>query len=589
MPVARAAIERSLRWSVARIVVPYAVFAGLWILLSDRALDRLFPDQASYAAYSTLKGLGFVAVTAALLALLLRIELSRRNRAERALHQATLQLQRAQQIANVGSWTWDIRTNRVEWSAQMYRIFGFDPAAFSGDLADVIARGIHPDDRAAVEQANRDVAEGRGPTTLEYRVLRPDGSVRTVRAEGADLETDDHGRPRRLSGIVQDITERKQWEQQLLRAQRTEVVGALASGIAHDLNNVLTPVMMIAPLLRVRVVDADDREMLDTLEQCAQRGTDIIRQLLTFARGEPGARVRLPIRHLLREMDKIARETFPRNITLRMEAPRDLWGVEGDVTQLHQVLMNLCLNARDAMPHGGQLTLAAANVTLAAPQAAALAARPGQYVCLTVADTGVGIAADDLERIFDPFFTTKAPGKGTGLGLSSALGIVRGHGGFIRVNSEPGRGTTFDVYLPAVTPADRIAPGDTPAGAHGAGVLVLVVDDEPKVREAVAQTLTTAGYEVLSAANGAEAIAACDVHKGAVGVVLTDLMMPVMDGAALVAELRGRGLDVPIVLMSGVDELDARAAPVDVATTAKLTKPFTPRDLLDTLDHALHR
>jgi two-component system cell cycle sensor histidine kinase/response regulator CckA len=462
MPDSRALEVTAIRRSVARIVLPYAAFAAAWIVLSDRALEHFLPNQPAYVWYSSVKGVAFVAVTATLLWVLLRMELGHRFRVEQALQATTARLNRAQQVANVGYWSWDIRTNRVEWSDQMFRIFGIEPQGFSGDLQDVLAGAIHPDDRASVEQTNRAVLEGGRPGSLEYRVVHPDGSVRTVWAEGADIEVDAAGTPIALSGIAQDITERKQLEQRLLRVQRTEAVGTLASGIAHDLNNVLTPVRMIAGLLRGSVSSDQDRAMLDTLEQGAQRGSDIIQKLLTFARGAPATRARLSLAHLLREMEKIAHDTFPHDIEVLVHAPTDVWDVQGDATQLHQVLMNLCINARDAMPDGGTLALDAANVSIAPADAESPDAHPGPHVRLTVTDTGVGIARGSVDRIFDPFFTTKDVGKGTGLGLSASLGIIRGHGGFVRVRSEPGQGTTFEVYLPATPPDDRrdAGPGD---------------------------------------------------------------------------------------------------------------------------------
>ncbi len=440
--------NQSVQRSIARIVLPYAGFAALWILLSDRALDQLVPGAAAYSAFSTIKGLCFVAVTAGLLWMLLRLELTRRATAERALQLTTEQLERAQQVAHLGIWSWDIPNDRLTWSDQMFAIFGISREAFVGDLRGIALGAIHPDDRDRVVAANRAVLTGEPARRIEYRVVWPDGTVRTVWAEGADLTADESGRPLQVTGIVQDITERSLVERQLLRAQRSQAAGALASGIAHDLNNVLTPVMMIAPLLRDRVTEDEDKEMLDTLDQAAQRGSAIIGKLLTFARGEPTVRTRLAVRGLVNEMEKIAKDTFPRDIVMQTDLPPDLWDVAGDATLLHQVLLNLCLNARDAMPQGGRLTISAANVTLDEQEVVGDVVA-GPFVRLTVSDVGTGIAAEHLDRIFDPFFTTKDVGKGTGLGLSSVMGIVRGHQGFVRVESLPGQGSRFDVYLPA--------------------------------------------------------------------------------------------------------------------------------------------
>jgi signal transduction histidine kinase/CheY-like chemotaxis protein len=402
--------------------------------------------------------------------------------------------------------------------------------------------------------------------------------VRWLWAEVGDVRRDASGALTLVSGAVQDITERKLLEQQFLRAQRTEAVGALASGIAHDLNNVLTPVLLMAPLLRDSLATAEDRSLVDTLEQCAKRGSDIIRQLLTYARGTPGTRVALPLRHLVREMAKIAQETFPRDIEIRTEIASDLWTAEGDVTQMHQVLMNLCINARDAMPHGGRLVLRASNVTLDGSELHETPPRTGPHVCLAVADTGEGIPEADRECIFDPFFTTKEPGKGTGLGLSTVLGIVSGHGGVIRVDTERGRGTTFAVYLPVSTvhheaeedPGDEVPPGD--------GCLVLLVEDELAVRHGLVRILAAAGYDVVEASTGLDGLEAWQRHADAVAVIVTDMVMPVLGGPAMVERLKADGVGVPILALTGLGADADGVLPEGVS--ASLAKPCTPDQLL---------
>lgn len=512
-------------------------------------------------------------------------DVTERVATERALAEATRQLERAQELAQVGSWTLDLRTQHMEWSAEMFRIYGVSAADIDVPLLHLLPRIVHPEDLPALVDMGQRVLAGESVPPSEYRVVRPDGSTRHVSSGRVDIACDEQGRPVLASGVIQDLTDRRQLEQQLFRSQRMEAIGALASGVAHDLNNVLTPVMMIAPMLKDAVHRADEREMLATLEQCAQRGADIIRQLLTFARGEPGARVRLPIRHLFREMDKIIRETFPREIAVTTRIDPDLWHADGDATQIHQVLMNLCINARDAMPAGGRLMLAAGNVVLGAVEAAELATRPGPYVRLAVADTGEGIPAANVDRIFDPFFTTKEVGKGTGLGLSTVLGIVRGHGGTVRLSSQVGHGSTFDVYLPASDVPATTDDVDEPLARPGAGQLILLVDDEDTVRQTVVRTLETGGYRVVAAANGAEALALLDVHAADVRLVLTDMMMPVLNGAALLAALRRRATHVPVVTMTGVFDRDTGTLMADVSAT--LTKPFTPRELLRTIGRVL--
>ncbi len=398
------------------------------------------------------------------------------------------------------------------------------------------------------------------------------------------------GQPGTVLVINTDVSEKRQLEAQFLRAQRLEGVGALASGIAHDLNNILAPVLMTAPLLRETAQDAESRAMLDTIESCAQRGADIIKQLLTFARGTPGARVPLPVRHLLRDLDKIIRETFPRDIRSRLDAAENLWLLHGDATQIHQALMNLCVNARDAMGDGGILTMAARNV-MVDPAFAAMApdAKPGHHVCVSVSDTGTGIPAENLDRIFDPFFTTKDIGKGTGLGLATVMGIVRGHEGFVLVDSQPGRGTTFELYFPA-SPHAQVPP----SAPHVAkppiaqGELILVVDDEIGVRDILRRLLELQGYRAVTAANGAEGLAAFSLHRDEVRVVLTDMMMPVMNGPAMINALHALDPRLPILGMSGLPERQGVKGFEQVEVSALLAKPFSGEQLLRVLHSTLH-
>jgi PAS domain S-box-containing protein len=403
------------------------------------------------------------------------------------------------------------------------------------------------------------------------------------------LLRDEQGQPKEVLAINTDITEQKQLETNFLRAQRLEGIGALAGGIAHDLNNILQPILMTAALLRETVGDSESREMLDTMNTCAQRGADIIKQLLTFARGKPGARVPLPIRHLLNELNKLIHETFPRNIQLRVSTPKDLWLVLGDATQVHQALMNLCVNARDAMPDGGTLTLVAENLTLDEAFAAMMpGAKPGPYVCVSVADTGTGIPPENLDRIFDPFFTTKEIGKGTGLGLATVLGIVRGHGGFVRVNSRVGHGTTFELYLPASSePKAAATSGREALPPRADGELIMVVDDEASVRGVVQRALEKHGYRVVAAAEGAEAMALFTQHRAEVRAILTDMMMPGMDGPSLVRTLRRQKTQLPILGMTGLGERVDIKGLESLNLLVLLTKPFTSAVLLAVLRRAL--
>jgi len=390
-------------------------------------------------------------------------------------------------------------------------------------------------------------------------------------------------------GAWTDITERKELEAHLLRTQRLESVGRLASGIAHDLNNILSPMLMVPPLIREAVKDPELLKMVDLIDTNAQRGSSIIKQLLTFGRGMEGERVPVQLRSLVTEMSGIIRETFNKNIVTHQETPRDVWLVSGDATQLHQVLMNLCVNARDAMPEGGTLTLKLENQEFDESFARMTpGSKAGRYVCLSVTDTGQGIAPEHLDKIFDPFFTTKELGKGTGLGLSTVLGIVQSHEGFIQVHSQPGHGTQFKVYLPT-TEAEEIQPvaeANQPL-PKGHGELVLVVDDEKSVRDVTRRLLERNGYHVIEAAEGAEGITQYVAHQKKVQVVLTDLAMPVMDGPAFIRVLRRLNPQIRVVAMTGYQSKSSLPADLGVPLGDRLAKPFSGAVLLKTLQRML--
>lgn len=387
-----------------------------------------------------------------------------------------------------------------------------------------------------------------------------------------------------------DITEKKKLEQQFLRAQRMESIGTLASGVAHDLNNILTPIMMSVAMLRMPMPDERRGKLCDTIETSAQRGAQIIKQVLTFGRGYEGEKQPLMVGTLIQEMEQMIRSTFPKNIRLETECAPDLRMVLGDATQMHQVLLNLCVNARDAMPDGGRLRLSAANLDIDVSFASMLPElTPGAYVLVKVSDSGCGMPQEVIERIFDPFFTTKGLGKGSGLGLSTVHGIVKSHGGMLKVESTQGEGTTFQIYLPADVQqeekADAVADTAPPAG-HGE--LVLVVDDEPVITNAARAVLEAHGYRVLVAKDGVEGIDTFSKNMNEVAVVLTDVMMPVMDGVLFVRTLRKLSPKVPVIASTGVAEaghLDQLSA---LRVEHVLCKPYNASTLLHTIHGVLH-
>jgi two-component system cell cycle sensor histidine kinase/response regulator CckA len=418
---------------------------------------------------------------------------------------------------------------------------------------------------------------------------RMDGEKRLL-AWRCQVLKDENGNVTGALSSAHDMTEKKKMEAQLLRTQRLESVGRLASGIAHDLNNILAPMLMAPPLLREAIQDPELQSLVDLIETNAQRGSDIIKQLLTFGRGVEGERVPVQLRALVMDMAGIIRETFPKNITARREAPSEIWPVKGDATQLHQILMNLCVNARDAMPKGGTLTLKLENHEIDESYARmAPGARPGRYVCLSVTDTGQGIAPEHLDKIYDPFFTTKEPGEGTGLGLATVLGIVQNHGGFIQVHSQPGRGTLFKAYLPASeTTEGQPASQTSPPSPQGHGELVLMVDDEESVRQVTRHFLECNGYRMIEAENGITGIVQYKAHEQEVRVVVTDLIMPVMDGPAFIRVLRRMNPRIRVIVMSGHEVKPGLSAALRVPDEARLAKPFSGAMLLQTLQRVLH-
>jgi PAS domain S-box-containing protein len=398
------------------------------------------------------------------------------------------------------------------------------------------------------------------------------------------------GRPKGRLCLAIDVTEKKKLEAQFLRAQRLESLGMLAAGIAHDLNNVLAPVLMGAPLLRTRATHPSDLRVLQTIETSASRGAALVRQILTFAHGASGEKSLIQVKHILRDVSDLITETFPKSITLESDVPGDLWPVQGNPTQLHQVLLNLCVNARDAMPQGGTLSLCAENRLLDGSAAQAYPeANPGAYLVVRVTDTGTGIPADVLARIWDPFFTTKGEGKGTGLGLASVRGIAASHGGFATVESEPGRGSTFRLFLPAAEQA--VPTGIHPPTAHpfhtrGQGELVLVVDDEVSIRDLVRAFLSRFGYRVVAATNGIEAMAVYAPRVSEVALVVTDIGMPEMGGGELAVALTRLNPAVKILFMSGAGDGGKMAATIP-STSRILSKPFTGESLLAAVHEAL--
>jgi PAS domain S-box-containing protein len=424
------------------------------------------------------------------------------------------------------------------------------------------------------------------------------GEVTLVTRAGRQLQAEFHmllirdaeGRPRGRLSIAIDITQKKKLEEQFLRAQRLESLGMLAAGIAHDLNNVLAPVLMGAPLLRARATSPTELRMLDTIENSASRGAALVRQILSFAHGVTGDKGIIQVKHLLRDLTALMEGTFPKSITLQEDIPSNLWTIRGNPTQIHQVVLNLCVNARDAMPNGGTLHLRAENRRIDIAEARNHPdAQPGPYLVIEVTDTGIGIPPEVMEHIWEPFFTTKGEGRGTGLGLSTVRGIVANHGGFISLESTPGRGTTFRIFLPAddgaAEPADKGAAGQPMP--RGNGELVLFVDDEASIRDLGTAILSRFGYRVVTARDGIDAMTHYAPRAAEFALVLTDIDMPGMGGFELASAITKLNPSARLVFMTGLDAHDEAGRPALPAGLRVLSKPFAVEDLLQAVREGL--
>ena len=454
--------------------------------------------------------------------------------------------------------------------------------------------GYRPEELQGMRLSNLEVASGGSAHPFSQQLQsRPDrrwyrcqdGRLVEVEIRGQTLPTAAVA-PLRVI-VARDVSEQKRQEQQRLQAQRLESLGNLAGGVAHDMNNMLTPITMFLEELQ----HADTRpspELLASVRSSVKRGAGMLRQLLTFGRGIAGERQPLAVPRLLDEIGRIVASTFPKSIQFESRPARNVSSILGDATQLHQVLLNLCVNARDAMPNGGPLVLSADNLLLEAtnqedwPDAA-----PGRYVLIEVADAGTGIPPEMLERIFEPFFTTKTAEQGTGLGLSTSLGIVRSHGGSIRGVSEPGRGTRFRLILPA---GDKNAASDTavqPGNFAGQDRTVLVVEDEANIRRLLDNTLRRLSLKVLMAAEGEAALALLRIHRNAIALVISDLHMPGMDGLALVQAIRAEAPDLPILIMSGRVDNETADAITALKVSGIMDKPFGYAQIVEALRKAL--
>ncbi len=527
---------------------------------------REFPVEISLATWKTEEGTFFTCI--------LRDITERKRTLEKIREQAAL-LDKAHDAIGLRN----LEQNLIYWNKGAEYLYGWAAEEVIGKNADEL---LYKGKTSKLIEAKKGVIE-KGEWIGDLHQVTKDGKEIIVESRWT-LIYDSEGKPKSILVINTDITEKKKIEAQLLRSQRMESIGTLAGGIAHDLNNVLTPMILSLQILKEKFKDEQSQKLLNILEKNSQRGADLIKQVLSFSRGVEGERAPLAAKQIITEIEKVAKETFPRNSQIKTDIQEDLFNISGDATQLYQVIMNLCVNARDAMPDGGILRITASNFFIDENYARMnIEAKPGSYVVISVSDTGIGIPPRILDRIFEPFFTTKEFGKGTGLGLSTALAIVKSHGGFINVYSEVGKGTTFRVYLPAIKTGIQYVEEQKLELQSGQGELVLVAEDEDSIREVTVSTLEKYGYNVLAASDGADAVALYAQNKDKINVILMDMMMPVMDGHASIRAIRKINPGVKIIAVSGLAEKDKLAKIADTRVHAFLSKPYTAERLLKTI------
>lgn len=487
-----------------------------------------------------------------------------------ALEKRERELVHAQHIAKLASWSCSFGSGRLSGSENLGNLLHLE----TSDLTiETFLEMVVPDDRELVREALEQVKMGE-IFELDYR-MSVGGRTLWFQSYGEPV-MGEKGEIIGATGVTRDITLRKEAQLVAQRSQRLESLGKLAGGIAHDLNNLLSPILLGAQLLRVE--DGKANETCDLIEKSAQRAAGIVRQLLTFARGASGQPVPVNIHEVFREIDQLIRSTFDRSIRVEVKCPKDLPLIRADPTHIHQILLNLCVNARDAMPEGGQLTLSARLVPLeSVPLKTSFSLGsplPCDHICICVQDTGIGMSREILDHVFDPFFTTKTPDRGTGLGLPTVLGLVRSHKGFIDVHSVPGEGTTFEVWLPALQAETTVKPVKS-ISPVGSGRRILVVDDETSVAGVLASALARWGYSVVTARNGEEAVRAYHKQAGHFDVVITDINMPGLNGIDLIHVLRAERPGQVIVVMTGLHD-DQRIRTLEsLKIAAILRKPFS--------------
>jgi two-component system cell cycle sensor histidine kinase/response regulator CckA len=472
------------------------------------------------------------------------------------------------------------------WNESAEKVYGWPREEVLGKKMTAL---FSPDNLEIINNAKISTLQ-KGEWSGELNQLKKSGQQITVQSRWSLVQSA-ADKSRTMLIIDTDITERKKLEEQFRHSQRLESIGVLAGGIAHEINNIFTPILVSARYIQNKLTDNTSKLMVETIRTSVQRGAEIVKQILIFSRVEEGKLTKINIIELINEVKKIIKQTFPRNIQIELKVPKSTWEINGNLTQLHQVLLNICLNARDAMNIGGTLTIEAKNVVPDQAISKLNSLNTGRYVEITISDTGTGIPENISDKIFDPFFTTKEPGKGTGLGLATSLSIIKKHDGQLNVSSIPGKGTVFTIYLPESNTRPAIKAKSRKEILRGKGETIQIVDDEYQIRGIVREILEENGYSVLSSENGSMAIKDYQEYKNKVNVVLMDLNMPVMDGNTAARELHKINRKLPIIISSGFHDgtlfTNNRSSEEAEDNITFLEKPYTSEKLLEILAKVL--
>jgi two-component system, cell cycle sensor histidine kinase and response regulator CckA len=586
LDTAQDARDGTARGPMSRVVIPYALFSGLWIVLSDRLLAVLVSDPVARTQWSIYKGWAFVVVTAAVLYGLLRVELRARDRERQARRESEERMRFALQASHTGGWELDLESHEAQRTLEHARIFGYD-TLLPGWSYEMFLEHVLPEDRAAVDRGFREATQARANWSFECRIRRADGEIRWIWVAGGH-QHNGVGQVRRIAGIVQDVTDRKRAEEERLelnaelgQAQKMDSIGRLAGGVAHDFNNALGVILGHSELA-MRELAAEDplRHHLEEMRDAAARSAHLTRQLLAFARKQTIAPRVLDLNEAVSGMLAMLRRLIGENIQLDWQPAAGLWSVKMDPAQVDQILANLLVNARDAIAGVGRITVETRNVMVEAGEGHGPTARaPGDYVRLSVSDEGAGMDPDVLAHVFEPFFTTKPVGQGTGLGLATVYGIVTQNAGFVDVESEPGEGSRFRIHLPRVVAQvepDVAASADDEPG--GQGETILLVEDDPAMLEITAEILESLGYLVLRADKPSEALRLAPEHPE-IRLLVSDVVMPEMNGRELANRLVASRPGTRCLFVSGyTSDVIAHHGVLDDGILF-LAKPFARRDL----------